>query len=326
MANLLRSELSRNLEDIPNKGVSLYGTQSWLRCTQESIPLDLQILKVYNGPQLCAYLPLHVIQKGGIIRAVNPVFTLYNGPWWPLAPHKYFDKEQRFRRDVLKELFKRLEKEFHHVYLACEDLDYRALSNKWRIHPWYTTVRKIKPDEIPNFAGTCTRQIKKAVKNGFSYAPGIHSDAYTSAYTFTYTSKKVSLPYPPQWLLDFRKALLQKNLCEEFHVEDSTGKQFAFATIIHDQNLDSSRLLYTCSIPESKGTGAMDLLYSESIHHCKKITQNFDLAGANHESLYRFKEKFANQNILKPAVEYYRNPFYKLLFFTYRKFSNLLKK
>ena len=290
-------------------GETVFGSAEWLTATAKALPFDIRILEARQAGKLAGYLPLQVIRRGGMTRAFTPILAYYGGPYIPSADDLRFHERTKLRYEVTTALLARAAREFHHVSLTLDDPDVRAgLDAGWSCRPMYTVVNRLDSDACLDLGGDTLRNVRKAEKAGLTFGPGRDEEGFAKAFARTFSRKGISMAWKPEWAKAMRRELSAAGLLANHAVSGADGREIAFASVALDKPRKRAVLWYSCSLEEADKTGAMHLLMFRLLEAYRGEYEVFDLCGADQRGLAGFKEKYAQELVVRHGIEKWKGP------------------
>lgn len=300
--------IDSDLGDVPINA-PVFGSRTWLEATRRAHPFPLEVLKLYAGDALAAYLPLQTIRRGGLVKAFVPIQTFYGGPYFLPGPRRRFDEETRERNGILSAMLAWLEQRTHYCFLLPEGRDVRpALDRNWRSLPRYTVLNRLREPDSLEGNKDYRANLRKAEKAGLSFGPVAGEDRFAEAYARTFRRKGLAMKWKPEWASDLRRELTGMGLMENWAVRDRDGEPVAFGSMAPDPVHDTVILWCACSLERAERNGAMHFLYRNLLLQYRERYGCLDFCGADDRSLSVFKEKFANRMEFRYSLEKYRGP------------------
>lgn len=300
--------IDSDLGDVP-ENAPVFGSRTWLEATRKAQPFPLEVLKLYAGDALAAYLPLQTIRRGGLVKAFVPIQTFYGGPYFLPGPRRRFDEETRERSEVFAAMLAWLEERSHYCLLLPEGRDVRpALERNWRSTPRYTVLNRLREPDSLDGNKDYRANLRKAEKAGLTFGPVEGEDRFAEAYARTFRRKGLAMKWKPEWAADLRRELTGTERMENWAVRDRDGEPLAFGSVAPDPFHDTAILWCACSLESAERNGATHFLYRNLLLQYRERYDSLDFCGADDRSLSVFKEKFSNRMEFRYSLEKYRGP------------------
>jgi hypothetical protein len=323
--------LDASLEQLPElpgfvNGVSVFGTKQWLEAHRSAIPLDLQILRIYEKDVLKAYLPINTVRKGPWIRAYTPITQFSGGPYYLHSEYANLAEAFSQKRKIWESILQFMAQHFQASYLLPADADPRpALELGWKAYPRCTLICNLDQWSKTSPARDVRANLGKAQRNGLVLCPmdDSMSGPFAQALDTVYVRKNRT-GYPAVYLTVLREAATQRNLVENWAVLFE-NVPICFASVAPDPGLDSAQLWLTATLPEGLKRSANSFLFNALIQHYKDRFSWIDFCGADHRGVYEFKEKFATKLVVLHQYERFQSKAHQYAFNAFSQIKSVIK-
>lgn len=298
-----------DLLSIPDEEwIPIYGTKEWLQIALETSDLPIKIWGMFYKSELVAWLPYQFKKYGPIIRWLPLYQDTFGGPYYKISEACSFQEYNTKLRAFQTQFLNSVSKQCHFATLNPLMSDPRELPIGWT-HSLRATVG-INYSKPFFHSKQAKDKIRRSANKGLFLTKADDLSNLEEAILDTINRHSIQKgSQPPKSLYIRISSLIKLNLLEAWSLHDLIG-EIGYAFVIKERSKKTIRLWYPFFLQRAYKSYGPDYLYSYLIElYRNKGYEILDYCGADHPSLYRFKEKWSNYTEWNFQLTFRKIPF-----------------
>ncbi|MBN2830294.1 MAG: GNAT family N-acetyltransferase [Candidatus Cloacimonetes bacterium] len=284
----------------------LYANRTFCQAIADLHNIELSYLIVYNSGELWALMPMFEKTRYGIRQLITPILSYYNPIVWLLPEQQRPNKNLLHKLEITSIISDYLIENYRimNINLSPETYDVRSFQNAGiTAKPMFTFLYNLSPDYEPNFFAKEGTSLRKAQRMGIEIREEFLPDQFISLLEKTNERQERTFNISREKHLRLLKTLSDAGMMIQLNAfyNDSL---ISSLLILNDTENKALYAWQNGTNPEYLHSGVAIFLHYHAIMKYKESYLLYDLCGANHPGISRFKAAIGAELKLFFRLEY----------------------